>query len=98
MCVCVCVCFLFLFLPVFVCLLIEPSPPQNLTVLEVTSTTIKLTWREPEKANGAIHGYRVYYIHQNQTDLHMPILKLNEMQNSVYHYTLSNLSKCPYTG
>ncbi|XP_035894669.1 tyrosine-protein phosphatase 99A isoform X1 [Anopheles stephensi] len=69
----------------------EPSPPQNLTVLEVTSTTIKLTWREPEKANGAIHGYRVYYIHQNQTDLHMPILKLNEMQNSVYHYTLSNL-------
>ncbi|XP_052891620.1 tyrosine-protein phosphatase 99A isoform X2 [Anopheles moucheti] len=72
---------------------IEPSPPQNLTVLEVTSTTIKLTWREPEKANGAIHGYRVYYIHQNQTDLHMPILKLNEMQNSVYHYTLSNLSE-----
>uniref|UniRef100_A0A182N755 Putative receptor-type tyrosine-protein phosphatase mosPTP-1 n=1 Tax=Anopheles dirus TaxID=7168 RepID=A0A182N755_9DIPT len=74
---------------------IEPSPPQNLTVLEVTSTTIKLTWREPEKANGAIHGYRVYYIHQNQTDLHMPILKLNEMQNSVYHYTLSNLK--PFT-
>ncbi|ETN67444.1 hypothetical protein AND_000745 [Anopheles darlingi] len=74
---------------------IEPSPPQNLTVLEVTSTTIKLTWREPEKANGAIHGYRVYYIHLNQTELHMPILKLSEMQNSVYHYTLSNLK--PFT-
>lgn len=72
-----------------------PSKPLNLSVLEVTSTTIKITWREPEKLNGAIHGYRVYYVHQNQTLLHLPILKADAAVNSVYTYTLSNLK--PYT-
>lgn len=72
-----------------------PSKPLNLSVLEVTSTTIKITWREPEKLNGAIHGYRVYYVHQNQTLLHLPILKAEAAVNSVYTYTLSNLK--PYT-
>lgn len=66
---------------------------MNLSVLEVTSTTIKITWREPEKLNGAIHGYRVYYVHQNQTLLHLPILKAEAAVNSVYTYTLSNLSE-----
>ncbi|XP_055315021.1 tyrosine-protein phosphatase 99A isoform X1 [Sitodiplosis mosellana] len=44
-----------------------PSKPLNLTVLEVTSTTITIGWRDPENLNGAIVGYRVFYIHQNQT-------------------------------
>ncbi|XP_058812317.1 tyrosine-protein phosphatase 99A [Topomyia yanbarensis] len=74
---------------------IVPSRPQNLSVLEITSTTIKITWREPEKSNGAIHGYRVYYVHQNQTLLHLPILKSEAAVNSVYTYTLSNLK--PYS-
>ncbi|XP_065074555.1 tyrosine-protein phosphatase 99A isoform X1 [Ochlerotatus camptorhynchus] len=72
-----------------------PSKPLNLSVPEVTSTTIKITWREPEKLNGAIHGYRVYYVHQDQTLLHLPILKADAAVNSVYTYTLSNLK--PYT-
>lgn len=74
-----------------------PSKPLNLSVLEVTSTTIKISWREPEKSNGAIHGYRVYYVHlrQNQTLLHLPILKSDAAVNSVFTYTLSNLR--PYT-
>lgn len=44
-----------------------PSKPRKLTVLEVTSTTITIGWRDPENLNGAIVGYRVFYIHQNQT-------------------------------
>ncbi|XP_058457054.1 tyrosine-protein phosphatase 99A [Malaya genurostris] len=72
-----------------------PSKPLNLSVLEITSTTIKITWREPEKSNGAIHGYRVYYVHQNQTLLHLPILKSDAAVNSVYTYTLANLK--PYS-
>lgn len=74
---------------------IAPSKPVNLSVLEVTSTTIKITWREPEKLNGAIHGYRVYYVYQDQTLLHLPILKADAGVNSVYTYTLSNLK--PYS-
>lgn len=39
-----------------------PEKPQNLSVLEVTSTTIKISWKEPLRLNGAIHGYRVYSV------------------------------------
>jgi receptor-type tyrosine-protein phosphatase gamma len=62
--------------------------------LEVTSTTIKIKWREPEKLNGAIHGYRVYYVYQNQTLLHIPILKADVQSGPFYYYTLVNLSEC----
>uniref|UniRef100_U5EUF9 Putative receptor-type tyrosine-protein phosphatase mosPTP-1 n=1 Tax=Corethrella appendiculata TaxID=1370023 RepID=U5EUF9_9DIPT len=72
-----------------------PGKPLNLTVLEVTSTTIKISWREPQKKNDAIHGYRVYYVHQNQTLLHLPILKSDSSYGPEYHYTLSNLR--PFT-
>uniref|UniRef100_A0A336K3A9 protein-tyrosine-phosphatase n=1 Tax=Culicoides sonorensis TaxID=179676 RepID=A0A336K3A9_CULSO len=37
-----------------------PEKPRKLSVLDVTSTTIKISWIEPLKLNGAIHGYRVY--------------------------------------
>lgn len=58
----------------------------------MTSTTIRISWQEPERKNGVIHGYRVYYVYQNQTLLHLPILKSDAIQNSIYYYTLSSLS------
>nr|XP_029727470.1 protein sidekick-2-like [Aedes albopictus] len=72
-----------------------PSKPRNLSILEVTSTTIRISWQEPERKNGVIHGYRVYYVYQNQTLLHLPILKSDAIQNSIYYYTLSSLK--PFT-
>ncbi|XP_040154808.1 protein sidekick-2-like [Anopheles arabiensis] len=72
-----------------------PTKPRNLSVLEITSTTIRISWLEPEKRNGVIHGYRVYYVYQNQTLLHLPILKNDAAQNSVFYYTLTNLK--PFT-
>ncbi|XP_055616400.1 protein sidekick-2-like [Toxorhynchites rutilus septentrionalis] len=72
-----------------------PSKPRNLSTLEITSTTIRISWQEPERKNGIIHGYRVYYVYQNQTLLHLPILKSDAIQNSVYTYTLSSLK--PFT-
>ncbi|XP_055614290.1 neuronal cell adhesion molecule-like [Uranotaenia lowii] len=72
-----------------------PSRPRGLSILEVTSGTIKISWQEPERKNGVIHGYRVYYVYQNQTLLHLPILKSDAIQNSVYYYTLSGLK--PFT-
>lgn len=68
-----------------------PSKPLNLTVLEVTSTTITIGWRDPENLNGAIVGYRVYYIHQNQTDL--ATLRSGTGAGELITYVLSNLSK-----
>ncbi|XP_048512163.1 tyrosine-protein phosphatase 99A-like isoform X2 [Athalia rosae] len=46
-----------------------PSKPLNLTVHQVTSSSIELSWAEPENANGDIRGYRVYYMHSNYTDV-----------------------------
>uniref|UniRef100_A0A1B0GM56 Fibronectin type-III domain-containing protein n=1 Tax=Phlebotomus papatasi TaxID=29031 RepID=A0A1B0GM56_PHLPP len=71
-----------------------PSKPLNLTVLEVTSTTIKLSWRIPEHTNGAITGYQVYYEHSNQT-FSGPILRVDSSSSSYIQYVLPNLK--PFT-
>ncbi|MEQ2299302.1 hypothetical protein AMECASPLE_013839, partial [Ameca splendens] len=40
----------------------EPdSPPENLSVLETSPSTATLTWSAPEKANGVIQYYEVFY-------------------------------------
>ncbi|XP_023290155.1 tyrosine-protein phosphatase 99A [Orussus abietinus] len=46
-----------------------PSRPLNLTAHGVTSSSIELSWQEPENVNGVIEGYRVYYMHSNFTDV-----------------------------
>lgn len=67
-----------------------PSKPLNLTVLEVTSTTITIGWRDPENLNGAIVGYRVFYIHQNQT--YFATLRSGTGAGELITYVLSDLS------
>lgn len=74
-------------------MLTVPSKPQYVKVLEVTSTSIKISWYEPERANGVIHAYRVYYMFLNQTLLHLPMLKNDGSSGSLSHYTLINLSE-----
>ncbi|XP_047246635.1 phosphatidylinositol phosphatase PTPRQ [Girardinichthys multiradiatus] len=40
----------------------EPdSPPENISVLETSPSTATLTWSAPEKANGVIQYYEVFY-------------------------------------
>lgn len=69
-----------------------PSHPYNLTVEEVTSTTIKLAWHVPDEPNGRLDGYRIYYIFQNETMIKsMPAKETGP--GPVVHYVLSNLSE-----
>lgn len=68
-----------------------PSKPLNLTVLEVTSTTITIGWRDPENLNGAIVGYRVFYIHQNQT--YFATVRSGTVAGEMIRYDLCDLSK-----
>lgn len=68
-----------------------PSKPLNLTVLEVTSTTITIGWRDPENLNGAIVGYRVFYIHQNQT--YFATVRSGTGAGEMIRYDLCDLSK-----
>ena len=70
-----------------------PSKPQNIRVLNITSTTIKIAWNEPERPNGVIHAYRVYYMFLNQTLLHLPMLKNDASIGVLFNYTLINLSE-----
>lgn len=66
-----------------------PSKPLNLTVLAVTEESMNLSWSEPERANGAIEGYRIYYMFANYTDVQN--LRLSNSQH--IHYILKNLSE-----
>lgn len=70
-----------------------PSKPQNVRVLDVTSTTVRISWTEPERPNGVIHAYRVYYMFLNQTLLHLPMLKNDASVSSPFQYVLINLSE-----
>jgi len=54
-------------------LLPAPTKPENLTSRDITGTSIRLSWSEPENANGLIAGYRVYYMYSNYTDVKMHI-------------------------
>ncbi|KAL5288968.1 DOME.2 family protein [Megaselia abdita] len=42
-----------------------PSPPQNLTVANVTSSSVFLKWTRPEEMNGVFKTYKVYYNNNN---------------------------------
>lgn len=100
-CMCVCVSifdlklmnciFCFFFFLIFFYTIIVPSKPLNLTVLEVTSTTITIGWRDPENLNGAIVGYRVFYIHQNQT--YFATVRSGTGAGEMIRYDLCDLSK-----
>ena len=40
---------------------VAPSAPQSFTVVSVTSTAITLSWQPPEKPNGVVTAYFVWY-------------------------------------
>lgn len=76
------------------CLISVPSKPQNLTVQAVTSNSIRLSWREPKNLNGAIDGYHIFHMHDNQTGVE--ILKSSSITGGPYiTYELPNLSEDP---
>lgn len=68
----------------------EPSKPLNLTVYDINSNTIYLSWNEPEECNGAIEGYRIYflYVKYNYTDVRTAKGNSPHMK-----YNLTGLSK-----
>lgn len=69
-----------------------PSRPLNVTVLRVTSTSIDLSWTEPERPNGQITGYRLYYMHANYTDVKTVKPVRGTTPNPVIEFMLSDLS------
>ena len=46
-----------------------PSMPVNVSLREVTNSTVRVLWRQPTHPNGIIQGYRLYFNYQNFTDV-----------------------------
>lgn len=47
--------------------MITISKPQNLSVVNVTSQTITVTWLAPNDGTGAVTNYSLYYSNGNST-------------------------------
>ena len=41
--------------------ILEPTKPLNVSAVNVSSTALKVTWMEPERRNGILTGYTIYY-------------------------------------
>lgn len=67
------------------------NKPANLTIGNVTNTTIALSWNKPERPSGDILGYQVFY----EYEVNNPASKSVNVTYAKVHYTLSNLK--PFT-
>lgn len=77
-------------------LFVVPSQPRNVTVHEVTPSSIRISWLEPEKPNGPNLIYRIYYTFLNQTLLAMPKNdpeNVAKSESGIHYYTLKRLSE-----
>ena len=68
-----------------------PTKPLNLSSHGITSTTIELSWAEPDYANGIISGYRIYYMHSNYTNVQM--YRTDEYDGPVIEFLLKELGE-----
>ena len=66
-----------------------PSQPLKVVFKEVTNSSVAVHWQEPTEPNGIVAGYRIYYMHDNFTDV-----QTVRSTNPTMFYTLTGLSKC----
>ncbi len=66
-----------------------PSRPLKVAFKEVTNSSVSVHWQEPTTPNGIIAGYRIYYMHDNFTD----VKTVRSTEHQMY-YALRGLSKC----
>lgn len=78
--------------PLSLSLFTVPSKPQNLTVLDVSATSITMSWHPPKNQNGAIAGYHVFHIHDNQTGVEI-VKNSRNAAETLIHFELQSLSK-----
>lgn len=67
-----------------------PSKPVNVTIVEISDTKLRLSWFQPERPNGVIVGYRLYYMHKNYTDvrtLRNPLSRMEFLLTDLEPYT-----------
>ena len=69
-------------------LCLVPSQPLKVVFKEVGNSSIAVHWHPPSTPNGLIAGYRIYYMHDNFTDV-----ETVRSTNPSMFYVLRGLSK-----
>ncbi|XP_075894112.1 phosphatidylinositol phosphatase PTPRQ-like [Nelusetta ayraudi] len=73
----------------------EPSdPPQNVTFINVTASSVTLLWQPPTEPNGIITRYTIYYYDNDTlTQQRVPVSELQALSASysAHSYTLTGL-------
>lgn len=70
-----------------------PSPPSNLTVKQLNSSHVLLSWNKPDQPNGIIVAYKIYW---DSRDILAPgnatsyLLSYNFKHNVTYSFWVSN--------
>ena len=86
--VCVCVQKIERDSPDLICSLLVPSRPLKVIFKEVTNSSVAVHWQQPTTPNGIIVGYRIYYMHDNFTD----VQTVRHTEPNMFH-VLRGLSK-----
>ncbi|KAL1481209.1 hypothetical protein MTO96_034604, partial [Rhipicephalus appendiculatus] len=72
-----------------------PSPPVNVTAVGVTDKKVLLKWREPEKPNGVLQGYYVYFQPSRNGSAQQQRRTVSHPQ-PIQEYALTNLRPFSY--
>lgn len=62
------------------------TPPQNVTLYNITESSISIKWEEPKTKNGAIQYYRIYYNNHSVEVGSLNILKTNHTLTDLTSY------------
>ena len=67
-----------------------PSAPMNVTTHSITNRSAVISWEEPKSPNGVLAGYRLYFMHDNFTDVRS--LKASK-KKTMMEYKLEGLGR-----
>ncbi|KAJ6651382.1 hypothetical protein lerEdw1_020955 [Lerista edwardsae] len=65
------------------------DPPKNVWYTNLTSSSIRIIWNPPQKPNGVIKFYSIYY--KNDSDTYIKNFTSNHIDNGVDNTTLSTV-------
>ena len=77
-----------MFIHIYICFLTVPTAPRSLMIVDVTDTTVTLSWMSPDPPNGIITNYRVQY----RSDRSSYIQIDTNTNDLTYTYTVTGLS------
>ncbi|EDO27335.1 predicted protein [Nematostella vectensis] len=63
-----------------------PMPPRNVNASAVSSTSIRVTWSVPQRTNGKLTWYKVYYWPTNTSDSEQVMETSGDNTNAVIRY------------